>query len=166
MKCVNCNTVLTSKYSKKFCNRSCSASYTNKSKRRSNGKWADKSCFTCGKITKRPKYCCRRCFAISNKKYKTLEEKQNAFKLKNRENNANYRAKLNQQTPISVDRKAIERFYSECPKGFEVDHIIPISRGGLHILENLQHLTSFENKSKGKKLNWCPRQESNLQPGE
>lgn len=36
-------------------------------------------------------------------------------------------------------------------KGFQLDHIMPLALGGRHIDENLQLLTSFCNRSKGKK---------------
>lgn len=50
------------------------------------------------------------------------------------------------------ERIQIGRFYKNCPKGYEVDHIIPISRGGSHRLSNLQYLTKLENASKGNRL--------------
>jgi hypothetical protein len=50
------------------------------------------------------------------------------------------------------EKKHIGDFYKNCPHGHEVDHIIPISKGGKHILSNLQYLTWKENRSKGAKL--------------
>lgn len=41
--------------------------------------------------------------------------------------------------------------YLNCPKGYEVDHIIPISRGGKHHPDNLQYLTISENRKKHNK---------------
>lgn len=45
----------------------------------------------------------------------------------------------------------IKQFYIDCPKGHEVDHIVP-QKGdrvtGLHVMENLQYLTKAENREK------------------
>jgi 5-methylcytosine-specific restriction endonuclease McrA len=61
-------------------------------------------------------------------------------------------AKRKDQTPNDVDIKALQNFYLNCPEGHEVDHIIPISKGGLHSLENLQYLTISENRRKSNKI--------------
>jgi 5-methylcytosine-specific restriction endonuclease McrA len=53
---------------------------------------------------------------------------------------------------VDADRKAIKEFYDNCPLGYEIDHIIPISKGGQHTLENLQYLTIQENRQKSNKL--------------
>ena len=52
------------------------------------------------------------------------------------------------------EKKLIGRFYKNCPQGYEVDHIIPISRGGKHCLSNLQYLTKEENRKKSAKLDY------------
>jgi len=85
-------------------------------------------------------------------KYKTKEELKEATRKKAREVSANYRAKVKNQTPPDADRISIKEFYDSCPKGYEVDHIIPISKGGLHTLSNLQYLTITENRRKGSKI--------------
>ena len=55
----------------------------------------------------------------------------------------------------------IGRFYKNCPKGYEVDHIYPISKGGKHRLNNLQYLTKSDNCSKGAKLDWVQENDCN-----
>ena len=52
------------------------------------------------------------------------------------------------------ERRQIANFYLNTPNGYEVDHIVPISRGGLHKLNNLQYLTKKQNSSKGCRNNY------------
>lgn len=54
-----------------------------------------------------------------------------------------------------TQRKEMEQFYRNCPKGYEVDHIIPLNGknvAGLHIIWNLQYLTISDNRRKSNKL--------------
>lgn len=62
-------------------------------------------------------------------------------------------AKL-QRTPAWADHDKIKEIYYNCPEGYEVDHIIPLQGdlvSGLHVENNLQYLTKFENCSKGNR---------------
>jgi hypothetical protein len=66
-------------------------------------------------------------------------------------------SKLN-ATPVWLTKaqlKEIKIFYKNCPKGYEVDHIIPLQGRevkGLHVSWNLQYLTISENRSKSNKF--------------
>lgn len=70
-----------------------------------------------------------------------------------------YRTRKINQMPIDADHEKINYFYIQAEKLTEetgimhhVDHIIPLSKGGLHHQDNLQVLTAFENIKKGNKL--------------
>jgi hypothetical protein len=68
---------------------------------------------------------------------------------------ARRRAKKLFATPIWSDRELIDRFYSDCPPGYHVDHIVPLISDkvcGLHVISNLQYLPALENLSKGNRL--------------
>jgi hypothetical protein len=59
------------------------------------------------------------------------------------------------------DKEKIRLFYKNRPKGFHVDHILPIQSPlvcGLHIPINLQYLSAYENASKGNKFPYCDEQ--------
>jgi hypothetical protein len=62
-------------------------------------------------------------------------------------------AKL-QRTPAWANHDKIKEVYENCPEGHEVDHIIPLQGdlvSGLHVENNLQYLTKYENCSKGNR---------------
>jgi len=75
------------------------------------------------------------------------------LKLRNAAQAKRRAAKL-QRTPAWADLKAIKQFYLNCPKGYQVDHIVPlqgVNVSGFHVLNNLQYLTGSENSSKGNR---------------
>lgn len=56
------------------------------------------------------------------------------------------------QAELNFEEKIrIREFYLSCPPGCEVDHIVPISKGGKHCLSNLQYLTKEENRKKASR---------------
>jgi hypothetical protein len=151
--CASCHVMLPqAKKNNKFCSRSCAATYNNAAVKGTIKKIRP-LCAYCTKPTKRmeSKFCSQDCAAGYSRRY-TPEEAAAVRKIRNREVSGNYRAKVLAQTPLDADRVAIREFYAACPEGYEVDHIIPISRGGPHTLDNLQYLTRTENRRKSNKL--------------
>lgn len=69
-----------------------------------------------------------------------------------RANCAQRRALKRDATTKEADLKVIEAIYKDCFDGYHVDHIIPLSRGGLHHEENLCYLPASLNLSKHNKL--------------
>ncbi len=65
-----------------------------------------------------------------------------------------YRAKKRNATPDDADMKLIREIYDHCPIGYEVDHIVPLSKGGLHHQDNLQYLPGLENRKKSNKTDY------------
>lgn len=67
-------------------------------------------------------------------------------------NTAKRRHNLKLQKISDHFRDQLLEIYANCPEGYEVDHIHPLAKGGLHVPWNLQYLPLSENRSKGSKL--------------
>lgn len=81
---------------------------------------------------------------------KYLEDNRASFNA----NNAKRRAAKRQATPAWACQDAIKALYEQCPIGYHVDHIYPLTSDwvcGLHVLENLQVIPEQENLSKGNR---------------
>ena len=130
----------------RFCSKSCSASHNNIGRRR-HGKGPNQ-CPICNQQTNssKEKYCSRVCSGIGRTKDTNHKAKINSAR------QSRYRAKKYRVMDPNADPKIIKEFYLACPPGHEVDHIIPLSRGGRHHQDNLQYLTIKENRSKNNRL--------------
>lgn len=137
--CLQCDSQTTNP---KFCSKSCSAKYNNKGVRRHG---ADTNpCPICNKPTRR-KYCSIPCGAESKRLSKEHLNKSNAIR------QSRYRAKKYKVLAPDANLEKINEIYRNCPIGYEVDHKVPLSRGGKHHEDNLQYLTVTENRSKGNR---------------
>ena len=66
-----------------------------------------------------------------------------------------HRAKKRNATPQWADIEKIKMIYLNCPDGYHVDHIIPLNGAlvtGLHVENNLQYLSAYDNRSKSNKF--------------
>ena len=133
----------------KFCCRSCAAIHNNASKK-GVSKLPPKLCAHCSAPVnnRERKFCSKECGWNHKKKHYDRE----IILARKRETYKRYMARRKYQTPIGEDIKAMQLFYYNCPPGYEVDHIIPLSKGGPHSLENLQYLTREENRRKSNKI--------------
>jgi len=96
---------------------------------------------------------CINCKRTNHQIYKKNNRaKQNAH-------DAKRRARKLDQTPPDADFEAIEKIYEEAKRleketgePYHVDHIKPLSKGGLHDVKNLRPITAEENLRKGAKI--------------
>ncbi|MDA8915555.1 HNH endonuclease [bacterium] len=83
------------------------------------------------------------------------EYQRSYYKDKYKGRNGIYSKRISQRTLPNEDKKVIAEFYSNCPDGYEVDHIVPLNGknvSGLHTIDNLQYLPSSINRSKSNKF--------------
>jgi len=87
------------------------------------------------------------------KEWKKTDRKNNKIRILS--DNAKRRAKLvGEISPEIMMTYALRDFFQAMSLGemFHVDHIIPLSRGGLHIADNLQVIPAIDNLRKGANL--------------
>lgn len=81
---------------------------------------------------------------------KTLEQKKAGVKA----SVYAYRARKRNAIPADADLNLIKKIYESCPAGYQIDHIVPLSKGGLHHQDNLQYLPAKDNQSKNNRLDY------------
>lgn len=67
---------------------------------------------------------------------------------------AEYEAAKMRRVPPWADQAATRKVYTDCPKGMQVDHVVPLFGRlvcGLHVHTNLQYLTPAANQRKSNK---------------
>lgn len=142
--CLHCSSPISPR--RKFCSSSCSASHNNKGVRR-HGK-SPSNCEQCG--IKNPstgrRFCSKTCSGLSRRKDIDEIRRNNAAR------QSLYRAKKYRVLSPDADLQKVKEIYKNCPEGYEVDHIIPLSKGGAHHQDNLQYLLKEENRRKSNKL--------------
>ncbi len=118
-----------------------------------------------------PRVYCKKCSAniiylkrLDNNYRKRDLENNKKYRLLNKDKWANksqkYKAKKLNQTPANIDMSKIQEIYSICAQmnsisincKWHIDHIHPLSKGGLHHQDNLQILDSVANIKKGNKI--------------
>lgn len=131
---------------------------------------------SCGRAEMECKQLCNNCYKLQwsknnkEKRLKTLRKynasskarethrkyrhSENGRKVKN-SNWWRYSTSKKKSMPKWADKKEINKVYKNCPKGYHVDHIIPLNSPivcGLHVSWNLQYLLPIDNIKKGNKL--------------
>jgi 5-methylcytosine-specific restriction endonuclease McrA len=90
---------------------------------------------------------CRDCHTVAAKKSKILHIENT--RIDRRVQCAKRRALKKASAVCAIaDMKLLKFIYQYCPNGYEVDHIIPLSKGGSHHPTNLQYLPSVINRQK------------------
>lgn len=85
----------------------------------------------------------------ARKKYRKEYYENNKEQYFNRANKR--RAQKLNQTPDYANNQLINLIYKHCPKGYDIDHMTPLVKGGLHHESNLCYLPANVNRSKGSK---------------
>lgn len=164
-KCLSCNKEFIDRVynkNKKYCKRSCREKFKdNKIKKnlylkeyRKTEKYINyqKKLKDNGTLKKyRKKYESSPKFILSLNKFRKTDN----FLIPHKIRQAKRRADKLNRTPKWSNLEKIKEIYKNCPKGYHVDHMIPLINKkvcGLNVENNLQYLTPTQNNQKGNKL--------------
>ena len=93
-------------------------------------------------------------YRVSNRD--TINDNNKRYKARNphivKANKAKRRAAIFKAITTTTCLITVQRIYESCPKGYHVDHIKPLARGGAHHQDNLCYLPAAFNISKSDKL--------------
>ena len=142
-----------------FCCRTCGAIHSNLNFPRTRGPKriapVKANCKHCGvEIDGRRKFCSVGC--SSGARLLSADERKRRRLASGRAGSSKHRNKYGDRNVLqnltNEERILVMSFYAECPEGYEVDHIVPLSKGGAHALTNLQHIKKEENRSKSNRI--------------
>lgn len=102
--------------------------------------------YSSGKVKAGKSYSCKSCATKFSKQYRVDKPEVT------RASNAKRKAILKGADLNGADLGVIKRIYQECPDGYHVDHIYPLSKGGDHHEDNLCYLPALLNIQKQAKL--------------
>lgn len=85
-----------------------------------------------------------------NREYKDTEE----GRARRRAHHATRKAAIRGAECSPEQKELLVQIYRHCPDGYQVDHIIPIAKGGKHLPDNLQYLPAGVNNRKRTRLDF------------
>jgi len=115
-------------------------------------------------------YRCKSCKRTPTPRPKKTKEERAAYlaqyyqdnKVRKNSQKVESRNRHTRQVPTDqslMEKSAIRALYfisnvlsNSCGEGFHIDHIHPVSKGGLHEFDNLRILSAVENLKKGNKI--------------
>ena len=99
-------------------------------------------------------------YLLSQRNNKREYRKTETGRIAYRNSSAKRRIRENVAILSKEEKELLLFIYKNCPEGYQVDHIIPISLNGQHIPNNLQYLPKEVNLRKSNSLNYNCEKES------
>jgi hypothetical protein len=152
MQCENCNIIHNGEYgSGRFCTKRCARGFSSKAKRKEINEKVSKA--LTGRTTSKRGIPSKPWSDERRQRHKDAMQQYFAslelddeltrkakYRARIVANVLAYKARKRNAIIDDTDLSLIRKIYENCPKGYHVDHIIALSRGGLHHQDNLQYL--------------------------